>query len=502
MKRNSIAHDFTTPTRQSLVAILMIVLKTYRVLFRTIFPILIVVFIGGERSGKDYWMVAIIVAVLIGMIYSIINYFRYYFYLKKDELIIESGVIKRTKLNVPFDRIQTINFEQNIVHRVFNVVRLKIDTAGSAKAEFQFQAINLDTANELRELLLSKRKKSAPKPVDADQVERSIANHAKYRTIMQLSLVDLIKAGFVENHLRSGGIILAFMYWVWSSLDEASINIEDQVESTVTSTLGYGMYLILVLSIVFIVLSFIVSVVKMVITNYDLKFMRSKNGFKINAGLFTKKDTSALDHKIQVISWGDNPLKKLIGIKDLRLKQASSVVMNKKTSIKVPSCSTEHINLVRNTLYGEDSFEGIDFNPIDKRYFIRNGGILGMVILGAISALVFFEMPMQATVAGFLGAVLMLTFYLTYRKKRYGHNNEMIVIRGGAYGDKTEMLPIYKIQSLSKSQTPYQRRNDLANLIIHTAAGKVAIPYINVEEVDKIMDTFLYLIEIDRRKWM
>ena len=78
----------------------------------------------------------------------------------------------------------------------------------------------------------------------------------------------------------------------------------------------------------------------------------------------------------------------------------------------------------------------------------------------------------------------------------------MFVIKGGAYGDKTEMLPIYKIQSISKKQTPYQRRNDLGNLIIHTASGKVGIPYINIERCQEIMDRFLYLIEIDRRKWM
>jgi putative membrane protein len=501
MKKSKSTHDFHQPTRQSLVAILMIVIKTYRVLFRTVFPLLIVFVLGGDNVGKDYWFIIIIVVALVGMLYSIINYFRYYFYLEKDELIIESGVLKRSKLNVPFDRIQTINFEQNVVHRIFNVVRLKIDTAGSAKAEFQFQAIDWDTANKLRNLLLAKRKMTV-KSADADDLPKTESEETKYRTIMQLSLVDLIKAGAVENHLRSGGIILAFMYWVWESLDSAKINIEDQVESTIMTTIGTGLYLVLTLVILFFVLSFIVSMAKMVFTNYDLKFMRSRNGFKINAGLFTKKDISALDHKIQVISWGDNPLKKLIGIKDLRLKQASSVVMNKKSSIRVPSCSEAHINLVRNTLYGEASFEGIDYNSIDKRYFYRNGGILTLIIVFVTSLLIYLNQPIQASIIAFVGAILVFTFYLTYRKKRYGFNNEMVVIRGGAYGDKTEMLPIYKIQSISKTQSPYQRRNDLANLVIHTAAGKVAIPYIDVNHVQDIMDKFLYLIEIDRRKWM
>lgn len=500
-KSDTATHDFNTPTRQSLVAILMIVIKTYRVLIRNVWPFLLLFFFKGESSGKNHWLLFIVAAALIGMIYSIINYFRYYFYLEKDELVIESGVLKRSKLNVPFDRIQTINFEQNIVHRMFNVVRLKIDTAGSAKAEFQFQAIDYNTANQLRNVLLAKRKQVSKSDQQATTHNNNVAD-TKYDTIMQLSLSDLIKAGAVENHLRSGGIILAFMYWIWQSLEDAEINIEEEVESTVKSTIETGVYLVITLVVLFIVLSFLVSMVKMIIANYDLKFMRSKNGFKINAGLFTKKDTSALDHKIQVISWGDNPLKKLIGIKDLRLKQASSIVMNKKTSIRVPSCSAEHINLVRNTLYGAHSFDNIDFNPIDKRYFIRNGGILAIICISIVTGLFYFDQTIQAVLAGIGGIIMIFTFYLSYRKKRYGFNDEMLVIRGGAYGDKTEMLPIYKIQSLSKKQTPYQRRNDLANLVIHTAAGKVAIPYIDKDKVQQIMDRFLYLIEIDRRKWM
>lgn len=501
MKKSESSHDFNTPTRQSLVAILMIVLKTYRVLIGAVWPFLLVFLFKDGSSKNDYWLLFIIAAALIGMVYSIINYFRYYFYLDKDELVIESGVIKRSKLNVPFDRIQTINFEQNIIHRVFNVVRLKIDTAGSAKAEFQFQALNSEKANLLRDILLAKRKAVSTQVTEVSE-NNTEDKESDYTTIMKLSLVDLIKAGAVENHLKSGGIILAFMFWIWQNLDDAEVNIDSEVGETVTSQIGTGLYLIIILTTLFVVLSFLVSLVKMIITNYDLKFLRSKNGFKINAGLFTQKDTSALDHKIQVISWGDNPLKKLIGIKDLHLKQASSVVLSNKSSIRVPSCSEEQINLVRDTLYGKESFNNIVFSPIDKRYFYRNGGILTLIFVLIVSLLIYLDLPLQATIIGIFAVIVVFTFYLSYRKKRYGFNDKMFVIKGGAYGDKTEMLPIYKIQSISKKQTPYQRRNDLGNLVIHTASGKVGIPYINIERCQEIMDRFLYLIEIDRRKWM
>ncbi len=508
MKKSDQTHDFTEPTRQSAVAILLIILKTYRILVRQAFPFILLFLVGkgfSDGKGKNI-LIGISVFALLGMVYSIINYFRYYFYINEDELIIESGVFKRSKLNVPFDRIQTINFEQNIIHRIFNVVRLKIDTAGSAKAEFEFHAISNEKADSLRNLLLSK-KKQAKKSDDSLEFVNPLEDKATpvFKTIMQLDLLDLIKAGAVENHLRSGGIILAFMWWIWSSIEEMGMQedlINGELEETVMSQVNSGLILVGLGIVVFFLLSFIVSMIKMVITNYDLKFMRSENGFKINGGLFTKKDVSALDHKIQVVSWGDNPLKKLIGIKDLRLKQASSIVLNKKTSIRIPSCKEEHIELVKNTLYGKKAFDNIKYSGIDKRYFYRNGGILSLVFIGLVSLLLFLNQNTQAVFFGVIGVLIVFSFYLSFRKKRYGYNEEMLVIRGGTYGDKTELLPIYKIQSLSKKQSPYQRRNGLANLIVHTASGKVGIPYIDSGVVQDIMDEFLYRIETDKRKWM
>jgi len=502
MKRSNLDHNFREPTRQSIVAILLIIWKTYRVIIGQIWPFLILfLFKGKGPGGSNHLLLFVIGAAVLVMIYSIINYFRYYFYVDTDELVIESGVLKRSKLNVPFDRIQTINFEQNIIHRLFNVVRLKVDTAGSSQAEFEFHAIDNQKADELRELLLSKKKSAQPSL--RIEVGQDLPVNKKYKTIMQLSITDLIKAGAVENHLRSGGIILAGMWWVWQSIDDSGlIDINDKVEETVAQQLSSGLMITLILIGLFMILSFIVSMAKMIITNYDLKFLRSDNGFKINGGLFTKKDTSALDHKIQVISWGDNPLKKLIGIKDLRLKQASSVVLNKKTSIKIPSCTKEHIDLVTHTLYGPNALDGIEYQKIDKRYFYRNGGRLTLIIIAICAVLIYVEAFAQAIILAIIGVLMVVSIYLSFRKKRYGFNEEMLVVRGGTYGDKTEILPLYKIQSLSKKQTPYQSRKDLATLLINTASGKVGIPYINEKAAQNLMDTFLYKVEKDKRKWM
>lgn len=91
-----------------------------------------------------------------------------------------------------------------------------------------------------------------------------------------------------------------------------------------------GLYTIIFFTIVLMIFSVIISLVRSVVKNYDLQFLRSSRGFKIVSGLFTKREVSALDHKIQHISWSDNLLKRWIGFKDLSLNQASSTEINAK----------------------------------------------------------------------------------------------------------------------------------------------------------------------------
>ncbi|MEE9438232.1 MAG: PH domain-containing protein [Saprospiraceae bacterium] len=496
MKKSNHDFDFSAPHRQSAVAILMIIWKTYRILVRQAWPILLILFFKGNTGKTNYLLVGIVLFSVLGMVFSLINYFRFYFYIEKDELIINSGVLNRKNLNVPFDRIQTINFEQNIAHRIFNVVRLKIDTAGSSKSEFNFHAIDIKKADALRNLILSKRK-ATPNKIVTIRPKKIIKD---FDPIMKLEFPNLIKAGAVENHLKSGGLIIAFMFWIWQSLDD--IDMFDPIEKNLEAQLNGGLAIAAILVFTFLVLSFLISMAKMIITNFDLKFLRSDNGFKVQTGLFTKKDISALDHKIQMISWSDNLLKKIVGIKDLTLKQASSVAGNKKTSIKIPGCSDRHIDQVKYSLYGYQSFDDIMYHKIEKKYLYRNGGILLLAISTFIVLAIYLQLENAAVLGAFGGFFFLFTFYLSFKKKKYGFNDEMLVIRGGTYGDKTIMMPIYKIQSISKQQSPYQKRNNLADLVFYTASGRVGIPYILNDTATAIMDSFLYKIEMDKRKWM
>lgn len=500
MKKNNF--DFTIPQRQSYVAILMIIWKTYRVLIRQIFPFLVIFFVGKSAKSNfgNYFIYFVSAVALIGMIYSILAFFRYYFHIEEDKLIVEKGVFGRSKTIIPFERIQTINFEQNLAHQVFSVLRLKVDTAGSAQKEFEFDAIANDQAHALREIILEKKSKLKPIAERVEYETEVLEEKKAYKSILKLSIFDLIKVGITENHFRSGGLILFALWWIWDNLSEAGLDPEKYTEGI--DPLAGGVIILVGLAVIFIILAFLFSLIRTVLKYFGLEFWRSENGFKISSGLFTKKDTSALDHKIQMISWSDNLLRKIVGYYQLSLKQASSVAISNKSSINIPGCRQDQIDMVTRALYGSKAFDDIEMESVDIRFMYRRMFFLSLIGIPPIVLGYFDSKPFFIIFGILLISYFIITSYFRYKKCKFGHNEKMMMIRGGLFGDKAETLPIIKLQNVEISQSPYQRRKRLANVKIHTAAGNVTIPYIGYDRAIQLTDYLLYKTESSNKRWM
>lgn len=291
-----------------------------------------------------------------------------------------------------------------------------------------------------------------------------------------------------------------FFFWIYQNLQEVGVDVDEYSEEIPEWEMG--LYSILFFITILMVFSVIISLVRSVIKNYDLQFLRSTRGFKIISGLFTKREVSALDHKIQHISWSDNLLKRWIGFKDLSLNQASSTELNAKQNIRIPGCNTFHINEVVSTLFGKTVFEDFEMKGIDKRYFIRFALIVGTLLLFAIFGAFFLDQMDKIFPVVIVGIYFIVTRYIAYRKKSFGHNHELLYIRGGVFGDKAEVLPIYKIQALELHQSPYQSRHQLCSISLYTASGRIQIPYIPLAIGKNISNSFIYKVESDKRKWM
>ncbi len=493
MKRND---EFSSPRRQSKWAVIFIVLKFLRSLFNQLWPILLAFFIGRGQRSFDRFEMAISVLGIFGMVTSIISYFKYYYYLSEKELVIEKGVLKKTRLTVPFKRIQSINFNQSFLHQFLNVTEVEIETAGSDQSELQIDALDLATAEELRNLLLKKRQLSADiVPVAAESGETEV--------ILTLNNNDLIKIGLVQNHFKPIGLLFglagsAFAYSYSFDLDPRDLfNAARDIAS------GIGLEAYVVIGLLLLPITVLYSLLTTFLRHYQLRFVRIRDKFQVTQGLLNKKQFAALDKKIQIFSWGQNLFERRIGFFNLFFRQARSNENTKgRMQLKIPGCDLTKINYVKKTWLGTDSGNFDHYHSVSRHYFYRSAiyqtAFLGLPFL----LLMFFSNFLAAVVIFIIWAVLIGLTHVEWRKKRFAFNGEEVYVGGGILGYKHSLLPVYKIQNIVIKQNPYQWRRDLATLFIHTSAGCLTIPYISHKKAKHLLDQFIFLVESTNKPWM
>ena len=147
--------DLTTPQRQSVLAIVFLGLRILRSLGLAQLAI-IVLFVMQAPVNAALFVVPILAILALGAL-SALAWWRYTFMLSGDELVVTKGVLRVDRLTVPLDRIQSMAIEQELLHRVTGLVKLSVDTAGSAEAEFTIDAVARPVAEELQRQAVTTR---------------------------------------------------------------------------------------------------------------------------------------------------------------------------------------------------------------------------------------------------------------------------------------------------------------------------------------------------------
>jgi putative membrane protein len=494
MKKNSLFE----PQRQSVFAIILILLKYVRVLFRQLWPLFLILFINRDDSFKLYVSIAAGAVAVISLLGSVASYLRFKYFIKDNQLHISKGIFRRTTLNLPFERIQTVNFEQNVIHQIFKVTRVNIDSAGSKGSEISFDALEMEQAEALRDFILEQ--KASQKEMSSD---KSLEAEAEEKLILHLTPGDLVKIGVSQNHLRTAAIIFGAMWALLDNVNQAFDTdiygiVTEEVESVITGSL----ILVLIAIPLFLFISFLYTLVRTVLRFYDLRFTKTHSGFKLVSGLLTKTEKSAQKNKIQIIAWSTNPIRKLFSMFDLKLYQAASIDVMGGKSIAVPGCYQAQIDTTLESVFpgvGDIIFETHNVHPLARFRFILFAGVAPCLIFSAVALLTSNYSLFWAWLY-FPLAVVMGQLY--YKKRKLQLHQDYLIASGGVFSTKHKILEIYKMQSVKLSQSFYQWRKDLATITMYTAAGDVHIPFIPIGKAQEIRDYLLWRIESDGRDWM
>ena len=494
---------FDKPSRQSSVAVVIILIKFLRMSIRSFWPVLLSIFIGGRAvsSFDDFVSLAVIGFTAFNLVGSVLTYFRFYFHIEGHEMVIDKGVLKRTKINVPFSRIQTVNFKQNILHWLFNVVSVQIDTAGAKKSEIDIDALSKKEAEALRDHILAEKKQHALVEIlenDTSDGQESLTE----QVLLHLSPKDLLKVGVSQNHLRSMAILFAFVMTTLNQvLENAQWLIQDQVDNYDDYVADHWLYVFLFSVVIVSIISFLFSLVNAVLKYYDLKLFMDQSGLKLVRGLLNREEISVQKKKVQIVSWSTNPIRSLFRMFTMQVYQASSSQAREKSSIKIPGSYQKQVDRVVSTVLSKKYFQLGHRYQVSK--LLQNRIILFLGVFPALAGIVLYILGVLHTF--YFLWVLPVTWLLArlyYKKRSFELNEELIKSNKGIFGRISEITQLHKIQAVRLKQSLYQQRKKLASLILYTAAGNITIPFIPLATAQQMEDFILYRIASDPREWM
>ncbi|MEO0404914.1 MAG: PH domain-containing protein, partial [Bacteroidota bacterium] len=308
---------------------------------------------------SQYLYAGIALLVILAAVFSFLQYRRFQFHIQGEELILEKGIFVREKLNIPFQRIQTVNLTQNIVQQLLGITGVKIDTAGSGKEELQIRALKKKDAEELQSFLDKAKQTTGPNEIPANEIESAILEPetpaaSAPKTLVKLSFARLIMLGLTENHIRSGFIAFAIFWGYASQFSEITgQDFFDQYEDDVKRyVLAVGWIITLIAIVFFVVLSVLTSLVRTILRFFQLHASISDQVFQVKAGLLKRNEYTIPLKKVQILQWEDNPLRRKLGFKSAKIFQGRSEEnVNQKKIIEIPACYQDQELEVMNRLF-------------------------------------------------------------------------------------------------------------------------------------------------------
>lgn len=125
--------------------------------------VLLALFVAGIVLAPQYFILGTAAYLLLVAVSAMLVYSNFYYEIDEDGLTIESGVIHKSQVTVPFDQVQNVNIERSIIERILGVSSISIETAGSSgggtgksrlRAEAHLPGIDFELAKKIHDLLI------------------------------------------------------------------------------------------------------------------------------------------------------------------------------------------------------------------------------------------------------------------------------------------------------------------------------------------------------------
>jgi putative membrane protein len=438
------------------------------------FAFLFVVVLFTRDSGADFLFEAFSGLVVVS---AVARYLSFSYAIHEGHLLIKSGIVTRTNRTIPLSKIQNINIKKSVVHRVFGLVDLEIETAAGAEAEASLSALSVDEANALKVELT----RGVHREIGLEQEPETVRG----RTVYRINSKELFLAGATENRA------LAIVGAVFGG----SFLFQDRLEGFlrgIVPNLGSSWVSVVVLIVIVLVIGWVVSIFSAVVSYGNFEVTLEGGKLRRHYGLLNQIESVVPLPRVQSVRTSETLLQRLLHLCKLYVETAGHFQKEDLggSSMICPLLETDRLTDIVMTVLPGRPVNAVKWRRVSPRtvrvYFQVSMWVY--LVLVSSAALYFGWVAFWALAP--LAHWALFTGWVHYRTTGWDDKPTFLAARHGVFSRRTMYVPVEKIQSTALRQSPLQRRLGLASVVVNTASvglgGTCTVGDLDLKDADPL----------------
>ncbi len=437
-----------------------------------ILPLVALLFFGrGDRN--ELWSLIGVGALVV---ISLWQYATYRYGVAGDGLVIRSGLLERSLRVIPFARIHNVALQQSMLHRLFGVAEVRLESAGGSKPEAEMRVLKLDDALAL-EALVRRRGATATSATTTE---------SDATPLLELPVGEVLRLGLISNRgmIVVGTGVAALSQFSPRMLPNAFEFVARQMFGFAGAhhfgPVEYGLAAFALLAMVVALLR-LFSIVLALLQYYGFRLSEHGRRLTVERGLLGRWRTSASRRRIQAWTLHEGLTHRLLKRRSLDVDTAVSESQGQPRALRelAPVATPDACDQLISHLLPNAQWAQLEWKPLPAasgwRLFLPTVPFVLIAAaglywrFGAWGLLVLAWLPWAA-----------LSAYKRARAARYALGDDLIAVHNGWWSRHWRFAEIDKLQALQLTRSPIDRRCGTATLWLDTAGAGAMSPPLRV----------------------
>ncbi|OAA92140.1 PH domain-containing protein [Clostridium ljungdahlii] len=422
-------------------------------------------------------LIAVVLLILL-LAYEIIEWRKNIFIIREKSIYHKEGVFSVKKVEVPLEKINTVDISTNFFEQIFNVATIKIDT-GDAKDhgnELKF-TLNRRRAEKLRNILLKENK---------DVLKN------KYEGSYSLGSKELFIYSIISNSLFKGlAIFLAIQQFFEERVKKLlkfNIDTSKYFRGFHYVTFYKKIYIIVIIVCIILFVSLCLSIIYNFIKYYNFRMWADNNKICINYGALNKKNYSFDREKIKGIHLKQTILMQIFGYFTIEVESIGYGDEKGEKAILYPICNSQLKDKILKDLLNEFLYEDNFNKPLSNVYF---GFFYKKIIFWIIVTwIIAFIKPSFILFSIAMFIILFIIGHMEFKNTALGVSRSLVCVCHNSFNKTQSVLKMSTIQSVTLSYNYFQHNNGGCNykFILYSSNYGKELKVKNLK--DNIIETF------------